>query len=113
MIDFRSDTVTRPTPAMRAAMAAAPVGDDVFQDDPTVHALEARIAAMLGKEAALFVTSGTQGNLCAILAHCARGDEYLVGQLAHCYRYEAGGAAVLGSVQPQPIEHAADVAARR
>lgn len=102
-VDLRSDTVTQPTPAMRAAMAAAPVGDDVFGDDPTVNALQARIAALTGKEAALFMPSGTQSNLCGILAHCGRGDEYIVGQLAHTYRYEAGGAAVFGSVQPQPL----------
>jgi threonine aldolase len=107
-IDLRSDTVTRPTPAMREAMAAAEVGDDVFGDDPTVNALQERIAAMLGKEAALFVTSGTQGNLCALMAHCQRGDEVLVGHLAHTYRYEAGGAAVLGSIQPQPLPQQAD-----
>ena len=107
-IDLRSDTVTQPTPAMRAAMAAAAVGDDVFGNDPTVNALQERIAALLGKEAALFVASGTQSNLIAIMSHCGRGDEYLVGQGAHCYRYEAGGAAVLGSVQPQPIEHQPD-----
>ncbi len=103
MIDLRSDTVTRPTPAMRAAMAAAELGDDVFGDDPTVNALQARIAAMLGKEAALFVPTGTQSNLCALMAHCARGDEYIVGQMAHTYRWEGGGAAVLGSIQPQPL----------
>lgn len=102
-VDLRSDTVTQPTPAMRAEMAAAPVGDDVFGDDPTVNALQERIAALTGKEAALFMTSGTQSNLCGILAHCDRGDEYIVGQLAHTYRYEAGGAAVFGSVQPQPL----------
>lgn len=103
VVDLRSDTVTRPTPAMRAAMAAAEVGDDVFGDDPTVNALQQRIAGLTGKEAALFMPSGTQSNLCAILAHCARGDEYIVGQHAHTYRYEAGGAAVLGSVVPQPL----------
>jgi threonine aldolase len=108
MIDLRSDTVTRPTAAMRAAMAAAEVGDDVFADDPTVNALQERIAAMLGKEAALFVPSGTQSNLCALMSHCQRGDEALVGQLAHLYRYEAGGAAVLGSIQPQPLPQQAD-----
>ncbi|MDO9286416.1 MAG: low-specificity L-threonine aldolase [Aquabacterium sp.] len=108
VIDLRSDTVTRPTAAMRAAMAAAEVGDDVFGDDPTVNALQARIAAMLGKEAALFMPSGTQSNLSALMAHCARGDEYLVGQHAHTYKYEGGGAAVLGSIQPQPIAHQAD-----
>jgi threonine aldolase len=102
-IDLRSDTVTRPTPAMRAAMAAAEVGDDVFGDDPTVQALQQRIAGLLGKEAALFMPSGTQSNLAALMAHCARGDEYIAGQGAHCYRYEAGGAAVLGSIQPQPL----------
>jgi threonine aldolase len=108
MIDLRSDTVTRPTPAMRAAMAAAEVGDDVFADDPTVNALQERIAAMLGKEAALFVPTGTQSNLCGLMAHCGRGDEYLVGQMAHTYRWEGGGAAVLGSIQPQPLTQAAD-----
>ncbi len=106
--DFRSDTVTRPTAAMRAAMQAAPLGDDVFGDDPSVNALQDKIAAMLGFEAALFVPTGTQSNLCAILSHCQRGDEYLVGQQAHCYRWEGGGAAVFGSVQPQPLNHQAD-----
>ena len=108
MIDLRSDTVTRPTPAMRAAMAAAEVGDDVFADDPTVNALQERIAALLGKEAALFLPTGTQSNLCGLMAHCGRGDEYLVGQMAHTYRWEGGGAAVLGSIQPQPLAQAAD-----
>ncbi|MCC6831942.1 MAG: low-specificity L-threonine aldolase [Thermoleophilia bacterium] len=107
-VDLRSDTVTRPTPAMLAAMTTAPLGDDVFGDDPTVNALQDRIAAILGKEAALFVPSGTQGNLCALMSHCGRGDEYLVGQMAHTYRWEAGGGAVLGSIQPQPIAHAGD-----
>jgi threonine aldolase len=102
-IDLRSDTVTKPTPAMRVAMAAAEVGDDVFGNDPSVNALQERIASMLGKEAALFVPTGTQSNLCALMAHCGRGDEYLVGQMAHAYRWEGGGAAVLGSIQPQPI----------
>ncbi|WP_038204065.1 low-specificity L-threonine aldolase [Xenophilus azovorans] len=108
LVDLRSDTVTQPTPAMRAAMAAAPVGDDVFGDDPGVNALQEAIAARLGFEAALFVPTGTQSNLCAILAHCGRGDEYIVGQQQHCYRWEGGGAAVFGSVQPQPLEHAPD-----
>ena len=108
VIDLRSDTVTRPTLAMRAAMAAAEVGDDVFGDDPAVNALQDRIAALLGKQAALFMPSGTQSNLCALMAHCGRGDEYLVGQHAHTYKYEGGGAAVLGSIQPQPIAHQAD-----
>ena len=103
IVDLRSDTVTRPTPAMRDAIARADVGDDVFGDDPTVNALQERIAALVGKQAALFVCSGTQSNLCALMSHCQRGDEALVGQMAHLYRYEGGGAAVLGSVQPQPL----------
>lgn len=104
MIDLRSDTVTRPTPAMRAAMADAPVGDDVYGEDPTVNRLEALVAEMLGTEAALFAASGTQTNLLALLSHCGRGDEYIAGQTAHCYRYEGGGAAVLGGIQPQPLD---------
>ena len=108
IIDLRSDTVTQPTASMRDAMLSAPLGDDVFGDDPTVNALQQRIAELLGKEAALFVPSGTQSNLVAIMTHCGRGDEYIVGQMAHTYRWEAGGAAVLGSVQPQPIEHQPD-----
>lgn len=107
-VDLRSDTVTQPTAGMRAAMAAAPLGDDVFGDDPSVNALQEKIAAMLGFEAALFVPTGTQSNLCGILSHCQRGDEYIVGQMQHCYRWEGGGAAVFGSVQPQPLEHQAD-----
>jgi len=107
-IDLRSDTVTRPSPAMRQAMAVAEVGDDVYRDDPTVLRLEARAAEMLGFTAALFTASGTQANLVGIMSHCGRGDEYIVGQQAHTYRYEAGGAAVLGSIQPQPIEFEAD-----
>ncbi len=103
MIDLRSDTVTRPTEAMRKVMSTAEVGDDVWGDDPTVNQLEALAADMLGKEAALFVPSGTQSNLVALLTHCQRGDEYLVGQDAHTYKYEGGGAAVLGSLQPQPL----------
>ena len=102
-IDLRSDTVTRPTEAMRQAMARAEVGDDVFADDPTVNALQERIACDLGFEAALFMPSGTQSNLCALMSHCERGDEYIVGQMAHTYRWEGGGAAVLGSIQPQPL----------
>ena len=108
IVDLRSDTVTRPTPGMRAAMAAAPLGDDVFGDDPSVNALQEKIAGLLGFEAALFVPTGTQSNLCAVLAHCQRGDEYIVGQMQHCYRWEGGGAAVFGSVQPQPIAHQSD-----
>ncbi len=108
IVDLRSDTVTRPTPGMRAAMMNAPLGDDVFGDDPSVNALQEKIADMLGFEAALFMPTGTQSNLCGILAHCQRGDEYLVGHNAHTYLWEAGGAAVLGSVQPQPIAHQPD-----
>ncbi|RZI93889.1 MAG: low-specificity L-threonine aldolase, partial [Rubrivivax sp.] len=108
VVDLRSDTVTKPTAAMLEAIAAAKVGDDVFGDDPTVIALQERVAALLGKEAALFMSSGTQSNLCGLLAHCGRGDEYIVGQLAHTYRYEGGGAAVLGSIQPQPLPNQAD-----
>jgi len=106
--DFRSDTVTRPSPAMRAAMAAAEVGDDVFGDDPSVNRLEQVMAGLLGKQAALFVSSGTQSNLLALMSHCGRGDEFIAGQEAHCYKFEAGGAAVLGSIQPQPIAHQPD-----
>ena len=108
LIDLRSDTVTRPSPGMRAAMAAAEVGDDVYGDDPTVNRLQARAAELFGHEAALFAPSGTQTNLIALLTHCQRGDEYIVGQEAHTYKYEAGGGAVLGSIQPQPIAHQAD-----
>jgi len=108
LVDLRSDTVTRPTPAMRQAMLSAELGDDVFGDDPTVNALQTRIAELLGFEAALFMPSGTASNLCALLTHCGRGDEYLVGQLAHTYRYEGGGAAVLGGIQPQPLPQQPD-----
>lgn len=107
MIDLRSDTVTRPTSGMRAAMAAAEVGDDVFGDDPTVNRLQAVAAERFGFESALFFPTGTQSNLAALMAHCGRGDEFLVGQEAHTYKYEQGGAAVLGSIQPQPLEHEA------
>ncbi|WP_286893421.1 low-specificity L-threonine aldolase [Achromobacter sp. UBA2119] len=108
MIDLRSDTVTRPDAAMLQAMANAPLGDDVMGDDPTVIRLQKTLAERTGKAAGLFFPSGTQSNLAALMAHCDRGDEYLVGQLAHTYKYEGGGAAVLGSIQPQPIEHAPD-----
>lgn len=108
IVDLRSDTVTQPTPEMRAAMMAAPLGDDVYGEDPSVNALQDKLADMLGFEAALFVATGTQGNLCAILGHCERGDEYIVGQMAHCYRWEGGGAAVFGSVQPQPLPNQSD-----
>ncbi|GAA3900400.1 low-specificity L-threonine aldolase [Halomonas cibimaris] len=108
MIDLRSDTVTRPSPAMLEAMCAAPVGDDVWGDDPTVNAFQKAVADITGKQAALLFPSGTQSNLIALMAHCGRGDEYIVGQQAHTYGYEGGGAAVLGSIQPQPVENAAD-----
>lgn len=108
IIDFRSDTVTRPTPGMIAAMSVAPVGDDVWGDDPTVNRLQAMAAEVTNKEAALFFPSGTQSNLAALMSHCERGDEYIVGQMAHTYRWEGGGAAVLGSIQPQPLEQEAD-----
>jgi len=107
-IDLRSDTVTRPTPGMRAAMAESEVGDDVYGEDPSVNRLESLAAQMLGKEAALFVPTGTQSNLLGVMSHCERGDEYIVGQQAHTYKYEGGGAAVLGSIQPQPLEFEAD-----
>lgn len=107
-MDFRSDTVTQPTQAMREAMAKADVGDDVYGDDPTVNALEQWAAERHGFEAALFTTSGTQANLLGLMSHCERGDEYLCGQQAHNYKHEAGGAAVLGSIQPQPIENNPD-----
>ena len=99
MIDFRSDTITRPTEAMRAAMSRAEVGDDVFGDDPTVNRLQEHAAELLGFEAALFAPSGTQTNLIALMAQCERGDEAIVGQMSHTYRWEAGGMAVLGSIQ--------------
>jgi threonine aldolase len=102
-IDLRSDTVTVPGPAMRAAMSDAAVGDDVYGEDPTVNRLQQTLAERLGFEAGLFFPSGTQSNLAALMSHCQRGDEYIVGQDAHTYRYEGGGAAVLGSIQPQPL----------
>jgi len=108
LIDLRSDTVTRPTPGMRAAMAAAEVGDDVYGDDPTVNRLQSVMADRFGYAGGLFFPTGTQSNLAALMAHCARGDEYLVGQEAHTYKYEQGGAAVLGSLQPQPLENEPD-----
>jgi threonine aldolase len=106
--DFRSDTVTRPNEGMRAAMAKADVGDAVYDDCPTTTRLEAMAAERLGKEAALFFPTGTQANLAGLMAHCGRGDEYLVGQMAHTYRLEGGGAAVLGSIQPQPLPNEPD-----
>ncbi len=107
-IDLRSDTVTLPTPAMRTAMAEARVGDDVYGEDPTVNRLEEIAAALLGTEAAIFAASGTQSNLLALLVHCQRGDEYIAGSTAHCYRSEGGGGAVLGGIQPQPLDFEAD-----
>lgn len=108
IIDLRSDTVTKPTNQMRTKMMEAPVGDDVYGDDPTVNRLQQMAAELTGFEDSLFTTSGTQANLIGIMSHCERGDEYIVGQLAHTYKYEAGGAAVLGSIQPQPIDFEAD-----
>lgn len=108
MIDLRSDTVTRPGRTMLEHMLSAPVGDDVYGDDPTVNELQRYAAELGGKEAALFLPTGTQANLVALLSHCERGEEYIVGQAAHNYLYEAGGAAVLGSIQPQPIDAAPD-----
>lgn len=108
MIDLRSDTITKPTDAMRKVIAEAEVGDDVYGEDPCVNSLEAMAADMMGMERAVFATSGTQANLLALLSHCARGDEYIVGQQAHTYKYEGGGAAVLGSIQPQPLDFEKD-----
>lgn len=107
-VDLRSDTVTKPTPEMREAMAEAEVGDDVYRDDPTVNRLEALAAQMLGKEASLFVPSGTMGNLIALLVHCQRGDEVIVGNQSHIYLNEAGGMAALGGIQPCPIQNQKD-----
>lgn len=103
VIDLRSDTVSHPTPEMREAMATAPVGDDVYGDDPTVNQLEADAAEMFGKEAAVFVSSGTQGNLAALLAHCQRGEEIIIGKSSHIFRYEQGGMAQLGGIVPNTI----------
>lgn len=108
VIDLRSDTVTQPTAGMREAMARAPLGDDVYGEDPTVNKLESWMAEHLGFDAALFVPSGTMSNLLGLMAHCERGDEYIVGQQAHTYKYEGGGAAVLGSIQPQPLDNQVD-----
>ncbi len=108
MIDLRSDTVTRPGPAMRVAMAEAEVGDDVMGEDPSVNRLEATAAELTGHEAAVLSSSGTQGNLLGMLAHCERGDEYITGNDAHTFKFEGGGAAVLGSIQPQPVDFEPD-----
>lgn len=108
IIDLRSDTLTQPSKKMKEFMFKAPLGDDVYGEDPSVNALEEKVAKLTKKEAALFVTSGTQSNLLALLSHCNRGDEYICGQDAHIYKYEAGGGAVVGSIQPQPIEFEKD-----
>ena len=108
IIDLRSDTVTQPTPAMREAMAHANVGDDVFGEDPTVNTLEAKAAELMGKEAGLFVASGTMGNLVALLTHCGRGDEVILGDQAHTFIYEAGGSSALGGIHPHPIKNQSD-----
>ncbi|MCA2002514.1 MAG: aminotransferase class I/II-fold pyridoxal phosphate-dependent enzyme, partial [Chloroflexi bacterium] len=107
-IDLRSDTVTKPTPEMLEAMATAEVGDDVYMDDPTVNALQEKAAARLGKEDSLFVPSGTMGNLLALLTHCQRGDEAIVGDCSHIYINEAGGMSALGGIHPRPVKNQAD-----
>ena len=108
MIDLRSDTLTNPTQSMRDAMATAEVGDDVFQEDPTVQKLETLSAEIMGKEAALFVPSGCMGNLISILSHCGRGDEILLGDRSHISLYEVGGVAALGGVHPRPLPNKND-----
>ena len=108
MIDLRSDTVTHPTPAMREAMARAELGDDVYGEDPTVNRLQDLAAQMLGKEAGLFVPSGTMGNLASVLAHCGRGDEIILGHIAHTFLYEAGGIAALGGIHPHTVQNQPD-----
>jgi len=107
-VDLRSDTVTQPTPEMRRAMAGAAVGDDVFGEDPTINRLQAMAAERMGKEAGLFVASGTMGNLIAVLTHCGRGDEAILGNRAHTFLYEAGGVAALGGVHPHPLPNQPD-----
>lgn len=107
-VDLRSDTITRPTPAMRRAMAEAEVGDDVFGEDPTVNRLEAMAAERLGKEAGLFVTSGTMANLVCLLTHCGRGDEVLLGDRSHTFIYEQGGSAGLGGIHPRTLPNGPD-----
>src|SRR3954466_13887066 len=108
MVDLRSDTVTRPSDGMRKAMAAAEVGDDVFGDDPPVNRLQEQAAELFGFESALLFPTGTQSNLAALMSHCQRGEEVILGSEAHSYRYEAGGLAVLGSIQPQVVPNRAD-----
>ena len=108
IIDLRSDTVTRPTPEMRAAMAAAPVGDDVYGEDPTVNRLQALAASRMGKEAGIFVPSGTMGNLASLLAHCGRGDEVIMGTRSHTFLHEQGGLAALGGIMSYTIPNQPD-----
>lgn len=108
LVDLRSDTITKPTPAMRRAMAEAEVGDDVFGEDPTVNRLEEMAAERLGKEAAMFVASGTMGNLVSLLAQCQRGDEVILGDMCHTFLYEQGGIAALGGIHPRPIPNQPD-----
>jgi len=108
VIDLRSDTITQPTQGMRAAMAAATVGDDVYGEDPTVNRLEQMVAGLLGKEAALFVPSGTMGNLISVIGHCGRGDEMIVGDQAHIFLYEQGGSAALGGIHPHTVRNLPD-----
>jgi threonine aldolase len=108
IVDLRSDTVTRPSPGMRKAMYEAELGDDVFGDDPTVNRLQARAAEMFGFEAALLFPTGTQSNLAALMSHCGRGEEVILGMEAHSYRYEAGGVSVLASIHPQAVSNRAD-----
>ncbi|HYG55614.1 MAG TPA: low-specificity L-threonine aldolase [Burkholderiales bacterium] len=108
MIDLRSDTVTRPSPGMKKAMMEAELGDDVFGDDPTVNRLQARAAEIFGFEAALLFPTGTQSNLAALMSHCQRGEEVILGSEAHSYRYEAGGLGVLGSIHPQVVPNKPD-----
>ena len=107
-VDLRSDTVTLPTPEMRAAMAAAEVGDDVYGEDPSINQLEELAAARMGKEAGIFVPSGTMGNLAAVLSYCGRGDEFILGDLSHTFIFEAGGAAALGGVHPHTLNNQPD-----
>jgi threonine aldolase len=107
-VDLRSDTMTRPTPAMSKAMAEAEVGDDVFGEDPTVNRLEELAADRLGKEAALFVASGTMGNLVSLLAHCGRGDEIILGSLSHTFFFEQGGSAAVGGIHPRTVPNQPD-----
>jgi len=108
VVDLRSDTLTRPTPAMSRAMAEADVGDDVFGEDPTVNKLEAMAAARLGKDAALFVASGTMGNLVSLLAHCGRGEEMILGSLSHTFFFEQGGSSAVGGIHPRTIANQPD-----